>query len=141
MDSTTEQLLAWLRARIADEHEIVSDWPDVLEALPDDVPFWRDADGRPVLEPRPVAVNRLRSWSRILDFAEGMALPEDTLPYLPFGKNRELVEQLRGMGTLGGIHLVRLVGVAFQYHPDYQAEWRPGNDDVKEAPSAGAHGT
>lgn len=61
---------------------------------------------------------------RILNFAEGMATPDETL-FAALSHETVSLDQARGAATVSGGYLIALVASAYQHRPGYRREWKP----------------
>lgn len=125
-----DELVPWLREQIAADRRVaseVSSRATQLQPGEADVGLYViDDDYRhnQISISGDEVLARCTAYERVLDFAEGMALPNDALGALP-DQIQLLVPQLKAMGDVAASHLVALVALAFEHRPDYREEWRP----------------
>jgi hypothetical protein len=125
-------LVEFMRARLDEREQVAADWPNEhLPPPPDGVPFWLDANGHPICEPRTFVLADVEAKRRILgEHAEYETSDQWDGPLIGRGQCRRCAEW-EEVDYDGPPHVdwpcttLRLLALPHANHPDYRQEWKP----------------
>ena len=112
-----DDLIAFLRARIDEDEQVATEWPEVMGPPPEGSAFWFDYNGHPIYEPRQRRLREVEAKRRIIEGCQESLEHEEQRDHVLDGGDNDSAVQAQ--------FTLRLLALPYSDHEDYRDEWKP----------------